>query len=372
MFTKRYIFQTKVNEVLICKIICFKSIIYIVLALKLCIKTGLIDMDTIKVLITNQKGGVGKSTISANLAAYLAIQESKKVSLIDFDKQSSASRWASKAPNIGLEIHQANLEYKNSGLTLLDARAMLRNFSLNADICIADLTWTHAIPYEFLLDFDIILVPSSTAKFEMASTEIFILEYAQLYLSKFSNNKQLILVAPSRVDKTFSPATSFTNLEFLNNCLISLNITIMKKIVLIFIYLFSNYLFSQENEVGIYFSDKEKNIDKINLIIINYEDNTKQIFEIQNSTIKREVLDFKKYDILLSTKNHIIRLPKVNFISQVSYIEIKHLNKENVNIDKELSSKKANYSINFNLGDIYYISYTKKQIRKLKNLINKT
>jgi len=55
----------------------------------------------------------------------------------------------------------------------------------------------------------------------MASTEIFILEYAQLYLSKFSNNKQLILVAPSRVDKTFSPATSFTNLEFLNNCLIA-------------------------------------------------------------------------------------------------------------------------------------------------------
>ena len=146
----------------------------------------------------------------------------------------------------------------------------------------------------------------------------------------------------------------------------------MQKIVLIFIYLFSNYLFSQENEVGIYFSDKEKNIDKINLIIINYEDNTKQIFEIQNSTIKREVLDFKKYDILLSTKNHIIRLPKINFISQVNSIEIKHLNKENVNIDKELSSKKANYSINFNLGDIYYISYTKKQIRKLKNLINKT
>ena len=145
----------------------------------------------------------------------------------------------------------------------------------------------------------------------------------------------------------------------------------MQKIVLIFIYLFSNYLFSQENDVGIYFIDKEKNIDKINLIVINYEDNTKQIFEIQNSTIKREVLDFKKYDILLSTKNHIIRLPKINFISQVNSIEIKHLNKEDVRKEKELSSKKTNYSINFNLGDIYYVSYSKKQIRKLKNLLNK-
>jgi hypothetical protein len=174
--------------------------------------------DSIKILVTNQKGGVGKSTIAANLAAYLAMQEGASVSLIDFDKQASSSRWAKKAPNIGVSVSQVDVNYQSSGLALLSARAGVRKYSQGVDICICDFTWTPAMSEDFMLDFDIVVIPSSGAKFEMASTEIFILEYIQKKMSRLAATKQTLLVVPSRVDASFSSAGSFTNLDFLINC----------------------------------------------------------------------------------------------------------------------------------------------------------
>ena len=176
-------------------------------------------MNTFKVLVTNQKGGVGKSTIAANLAAYLAIQENVKVHLIDFDRQSSSSRWISKAPDVGIKVHHAHLTYEDVGsLVLANARRALNKFSVGCDVSISDLTWTHAMSSEFMLEYDLILVPSAASKFEMASTEIFILEYVQKYLNQIKNRGQEMLVVPSRVAPTFLPEQAFLNLHSIDHC----------------------------------------------------------------------------------------------------------------------------------------------------------
>ena len=68
--------------------------------------------DKIKILITNQKGGVGKSTISANLAGFLAIEKEYKVSLVDFDKQGTSSNLISKNPHHNIQSYKAILSYQ--------------------------------------------------------------------------------------------------------------------------------------------------------------------------------------------------------------------------------------------------------------------
>lgn len=50
------------------------------------------------ILITNPKGGCGKTTLSVNIAGYLA-NRGKHVSLLDMDRQQSAALWLSIRPN---------------------------------------------------------------------------------------------------------------------------------------------------------------------------------------------------------------------------------------------------------------------------------
>lgn len=179
-------------------------------------------MEPIKILVTHQKGGVGKSTIAANLAAYLAIQTGEPTGLIDYDRQASAAHWVESAPRMGVQVFRPEINYQEHGQVLLSQfRRSLKFYSHGMTVSLADLTWTPSLSPEFLLEFDLILIPTATSKFDVASSEIFILEYLSQHLPTIQARRQQILVVPSKVAKDFNPQQNFLNLMTVSACSIS-------------------------------------------------------------------------------------------------------------------------------------------------------
>lgn len=102
------------------------------------------------ILIGSKKGGVGKSTLATNIAAFLAAK-SKDVVLVDADRQSTSSNWAydrsesdkpqlacvQKYDNIKKTLQDLNSRYE---YVIVDCQGRdsieLRTGLLAADICI--------------------------------------------------------------------------------------------------------------------------------------------------------------------------------------------------------------------------------------------
>ncbi len=154
----------------------------------------------LKILITSQKGGVGKSTVSANLAAYFSYISGKKTAMIDFDHQATAGKWIRKAYPIGIECHTVDLpNAKGSGIALLKAKEALRRANQGREVLVADLTWTDVLPPDFLFEFDLVLVPSSLSRVELDSTLEFVNRFSFVFNAQLRRPPKLVIV-PSRVD----------------------------------------------------------------------------------------------------------------------------------------------------------------------------
>ena len=156
-----------------------------------------LKMRPLKVLVVSQKGGVGKSTLSANFSAYCGKILKKKTLLLDCDPHGSASSWlkALKPENVEIKHHLIN-DF-TAQRWYIGMRNVIRKNLQGFDILVCDLTWTKSMSAEFVKEFDLIVIPTSVSLIEIDATNIFI-EENLTKLTK-TNNLPDLLICPSQV-----------------------------------------------------------------------------------------------------------------------------------------------------------------------------
>lgn len=170
-------------------------------------------MSTFKILVTSQKGGVGKSTVSANLAAYLR-RQGQTVTMIDFDTHGSSSTWLTRAPNIGVVVQHHTLPLDQGGnRPILDARLHLRRAASSSEVVICDLTWTDSIAGELMFEYDLVIVPTSVSEIELAATAGFLSRHRWVFDSAI-HTPPTLLVCPTRVQPEQLKSDVFSKTRF--------------------------------------------------------------------------------------------------------------------------------------------------------------
>lgn len=114
---------------------------------------------TPRILVTNAKGGSGKTTLTTNLAAHYA--HSRDVTIMDFDSQQSSTSWLTLRPNnlntigihSGFKPNHMNQTRSwqlrssiESDLIILDTPAAMPDFALEEVVCCSDIILIPVLP----------------------------------------------------------------------------------------------------------------------------------------------------------------------------------------------------------------------------------
>ena len=151
----------------------------------------------LKILVVSQKGGVGKSTLSANFSAYCGRMLKKKTLLLDCDPHASASSWLKALKPENVEVKHHLITDFTAQRWYIGMRNIIRKNLQGFDFLICDLTWTKSMSAEFVKEFDLIVIPTSVSLIEIDATNMFIEEN----LKKLAKTNTLpdLLICPSQV-----------------------------------------------------------------------------------------------------------------------------------------------------------------------------
>ena len=162
-------------------------------------KINLKENIPLKILVVSQKGGVGKSTLSANFSAYCGSVKKKKSLLLDCDPHGSASSWlkALKPKNVDIKHHL--VDDFTAQRWFIGMRNTVRKNPSGYEILVCDLTWTKSMNSEFVGEFDLLIIPTSVSLIEIEATSLFIKENLNKVSGKLKGRTPDVLICPSQV-----------------------------------------------------------------------------------------------------------------------------------------------------------------------------
>ena len=155
-------------------------------------------MNALRILVVSQKGGVGKSTLSANLSVWFSEMDFKNTVLLDLDPHGSSSSWVNSARQSSVFAEHAVLGDFESRRWLIDCRSRIRKYVAKSEVLVCDLTWTAAMDAELLHEFDLVIVPTSVSSIELSATIKFIESVGWVFTAK-TGIPPTLLICPSRV-----------------------------------------------------------------------------------------------------------------------------------------------------------------------------
>lgn len=117
---------------------------------------------TSAILVANPKGGAGKTTLTVNLAGWLASQN-KTVSLLDLDRQKSATKWLARRPATLPAISISGSGKEKTDWMIIDSPAGMHGKNLD-----------HAIKL-----VSRVLVPIAPSLFDIQASQDFLAELAE-------------------------------------------------------------------------------------------------------------------------------------------------------------------------------------------------